>query len=104
MLSSFHTDVNECKNKGLCEFGTCQNTDGDFECNCLEGYKAINDGKRCKGKRLTSITDAFKDLIYFDGKRFANLGGVQKASSTIGPTRTWNRTPVAEFVSHVSNR
>ena len=43
------TDVDECRNKGLCEFGTCQNTDGDFKCNCLEGYKAINDGKRCKG-------------------------------------------------------
>ena len=66
ILSSpiYITDVDECRNKGLCEFGTCQNTDGDFKCNCLEGYKAINDGKRCKGNNYLSLKHLRLMLVF----------------------------------------
>ena len=45
-------DVNECENSTLftCEkFSNCNNTDGGFECICLEGYFE-NDNGFCEGE------------------------------------------------------
>ena len=51
----FDLDVDECKlNKGLCEFGKCENIDGSFKCNCNEGFEAINKGKRCVCKLMST--------------------------------------------------
>ncbi|XP_060068909.1 fibrillin-2-like [Ylistrum balloti] len=41
-------DVNECMMfPGLCENGLCVNTDGSFRCECGQGYKLDDTGRRC---------------------------------------------------------
>ena len=48
-LHFIHVDVNECQsdNGGCAQ--TCDNTDGSYQCSCLNGYELANDGHNCSG-------------------------------------------------------
>lgn len=48
----YYSDINECLNVGICNHGTCENTDGSFHCKCLFGWS----GPRC---------DQGKFIFYF---------------------------------------
>ena len=42
-------DIDECSSKtdDCSQFATCTNTDGSYECTCLDGYQG--NGRRCIG-------------------------------------------------------
>ena len=45
------TDVDECENEAsnMCPYGSeCLNTNGSYECPCIEGFNATGDG-HCEG-------------------------------------------------------
>ena len=43
------TDVDECKNAGVCEDNAqCTNTEGSYNCSCKDGYRG--NGVNCSGK------------------------------------------------------
>jgi len=45
-----YLDINECQtDNGGCT-QTCGNTDGSYQCSCLNGYELNNDGYTCTGK------------------------------------------------------
>ncbi|XP_041465044.1 fibrillin-2-like [Lytechinus variegatus] len=41
-------DINECRDRSLCRYGTCENTDGSFRCVCPSGYKLTLDQRSCE--------------------------------------------------------
>ena len=44
-----YSDINECQtDNGGCT-QTCDNTDGSYQCSCLNGYELANDGHNCSG-------------------------------------------------------
>ena len=43
-------DINECRDRSLCRYGACENTDGSFRCVCPSGYKLSLDQRSCEGK------------------------------------------------------
>ena len=51
-------DINECNNYGTCQQG-CTNSDGSFECYCLDGF--TKNGQRCEvdGKHNYSFIHRF---------------------------------------------
>ena len=45
------SDINECMmDPTLCENGICINTDGNFRCECQEGFKIDSSGTKCIGE------------------------------------------------------
>ena len=40
-------DINECDNAPCSQ--VCRNTEGSFECDCLDGYRLQDDKRDCKG-------------------------------------------------------
>ena len=43
-------DINEClTDNGGCT-QTCDNTDGFYQCSCLNGYELTSDGYNCTGQ------------------------------------------------------
>lgn len=45
------TDINECNvEPNICQFGTCKNTPGSFQCICQPGFVLSDNGRRCFGK------------------------------------------------------
>ena len=43
-------DINECQtDNGGCT-QTCDNTDGSYQCSCIEGYELTDDGHSCTGR------------------------------------------------------
>ena len=48
-LHFIYIDVNECQsdNGGCAQ--TCDNTDGSYQCSCLNGYELANDGHYYSG-------------------------------------------------------
>lgn len=43
-------DIDECKDKkGGCTHN-CTNTEGEYECSCIEGFELEEDGHGCSGK------------------------------------------------------
>ncbi|XP_030833292.1 fibrillin-2 isoform X4 [Strongylocentrotus purpuratus] len=41
-------DINECRDRSLCRYGACENTDGSFRCVCPSGYKLSLDQRSCE--------------------------------------------------------
>ena len=49
LFSIIIIDINECENTpGPCS-QICKNTEGSFECDCLDGYRLQDDKRDCKG-------------------------------------------------------
>lgn len=46
-------DVDECARDGICEDGSCTNTDGSFMCHCNAGFTANPEKTACLGIRQT---------------------------------------------------
>lgn len=43
-------DIDECAvNPNLCQNGQCVNLEGNFRCDCLDGFEPTSDRKRCIG-------------------------------------------------------
>ena len=50
-LGFFLTDVNECAGENVCDANAmCNNTDGSYTCQCVEGYSG--NGTHCEGKHM----------------------------------------------------
>lgn len=44
------TDIDECQLDGtLCD-QICENTDGSYDCACMDGYQLTEGGSQCQGK------------------------------------------------------
>ena len=54
---ALHSDINECEmNTTVCpENATCANTPGDYECQCLEGYRYNITENLCEGKYFANM-------------------------------------------------
>ena len=53
-VCSIHSDINECPVTDLtvgnpCSNGTCENTNGSYNCFCPSGYVLDSSGKVCVG-------------------------------------------------------
>lgn len=50
-------DINECEvEPNICQFGTCTNTPGSFQCTCQPGFVLSDNKRRCYGrKKLLSL-------------------------------------------------
>lgn len=55
----YYSDINECLNVGICNHGTCENTDGSFHCKCLFGWS----GPRCDQGSVLYHTSIVYNLI-----------------------------------------
>lgn len=45
-------DINECEvEPNICQFGTCTNTPGSFQCTCQPGFVLSENKRRCYGER-----------------------------------------------------
>ena len=58
-VSSLYTDINEC-NTTNSEYEhncthICNNTEGSYECLCMDGYELDVDGRNCTGKGVYGI-------------------------------------------------
>lgn len=50
-------DINECEvEPNLCQFGTCTNTPGSFQCTCQPGFVLSDNKRRCYGRRSRELT------------------------------------------------
>lgn len=46
----FTVDIDECSSQpGLCNNGTCENTDGRYRCHCHPGFR-LTTNQDCEGK------------------------------------------------------
>ena len=59
LLSPFSlTDINECtETPGICGNGTCINTEGSYQCECVYGFTYDEMSSLCLGKRKTRIAE-----------------------------------------------
>ena len=55
-LSSILADINECRQRPCLDlkYSTCENTEGGYKCECIEGFRLSADGSTCEGKKITS--------------------------------------------------
>ena len=50
-----HTDIDECaENSSLCEH-ICNNTEGNYTCDCDEGYELNSNGYSCTGEAMLPL-------------------------------------------------
>jgi Calcium-binding EGF domain. len=55
------TDIDECNiMHGVCGDGVCQNTPGNFICNCKEGYESTMMMQVCMGKQYVLVQVGYK--------------------------------------------
>lgn len=53
-------DINECEvESNTCQFGTCTNTPGSFQCTCQPGFVLSDNKRRCYGINLTRVSSLF---------------------------------------------
>lgn len=43
------SDIDECDNPQICQYGTCVNTMGSFVCQCPPNYSLAQNGAGCVG-------------------------------------------------------
>ena len=53
------TDINECDDPQACQYGTCINTEGGYECECPEGFELSPSGNGCLDSRSVGINYYF---------------------------------------------
>lgn len=76
-------DINECEvEPNICQFGTCTNTPGSFQCTCQPGFVLSDNKRRCYGIHLTRsspflVLNCFnKDhyvVVFFTGRHKREL-------------------------------
>lgn len=53
-------DINECEvEPNTCQFGTCTNTPGSFQCTCQPGFVLSDNKRRCYGIDATRLSSFF---------------------------------------------
>lgn len=58
LLHTILLDINECEvEPNLCQFGTCTNTPGSFQCSCQPGFVLSDNKRRCYGKSYHNPED-----------------------------------------------
>ena len=52
-LSSILADINECSQEPCLgvENTVCENAEGSYKCECVEGFRKSADGSTCEGKK-----------------------------------------------------
>ncbi len=54
-------DINECEvEPNICQFGTCTNTPGSFQCTCQPGFVLSDNKRRCYGETFRNLTDGLE--------------------------------------------
>ena len=78
------SDINEC-DEGIddCDHN-CTNTEGSFDCSCMNGYKLDSDQSNCTGKY--SITCAFIGVIVYPNQISMNVTKLLMTVITIALT------------------
>ena len=63
----YYLDINECESGSpVCdENAVCNNTDGSFECSCVEGYSGSGDIGDCTGMCVHYSVWTLSDSIEF---------------------------------------
>lgn len=63
MIVYTNVDIDECSNATLnnCDiYATCNNTIGNFSCECLVGFEG--DGIHCRGIQIIIVVEDYNDL------------------------------------------
>lgn len=61
------TDIDECeRNPALCRGGSCENTEGSYQCVCPPGHQVSEDGDACEGANTHFVQKIQKPVIYLN--------------------------------------
>lgn len=75
-------DINECDvSNGGCSH-TCINTQGSYQCECINGYALVD--KQCQGTKRYAAYFVYKIILDIDECRNSSGGCEQLCTNTIG--------------------